>query len=267
MLIVFLTVLALWTSLRLCRRGHRDWHLLRQYRYAHRGLHDKPSVPENSMAAFRRAVEKGYGSELDVHLMKDGQLAVCHDASLLRTAGVDVKIESLTAEDLKNYTLEESAEHIPLFREVLELYAGRAPLIVELKPEGGNHEALARAAAALLDAYDGPYCIESFDPRAVAWFKKNRPAVCRGQLSENFAKTRSGSLPPWLRFAMTHLLVNVLSRPDFVAYRYEDRKLWSFRLHRLFHRPRTVYWTIASREEMAAVEKDGAVCIFEGFAP
>ena len=74
-----------------------DQAYFRQWRYAHRGLHDREKgIPENSMAAFKRAAANGFGAELDVHLMKDGHLAVIHDASLLRTAGVDVQIEDLT---------------------------------------------------------------------------------------------------------------------------------------------------------------------------
>ena len=65
---------------------------LLRHRYAHRGLHAKPTIPENSMAAFARAVEAGYGIELDLHLTRDGKLAVIHDASLKRTCGVDLKI-------------------------------------------------------------------------------------------------------------------------------------------------------------------------------
>lgn len=260
-------LLILWTFLRACRHRNDQWKMMRQFVYAHRGLHDKPTVPENSMAAFRRAVERGYGSELDIHLMKDGNLAVIHDASLKRTAGTDVRIEDLTAEDLHRYVLEDSAEHIPLFQEVLELYAGRAPLIVELKPERGNHKELAAAAAELLDGYTGAYCIESFDPRAVAWFRRHRPDVCRGQLSQNFMQHPEGVKSPVLRFLLTHLLLNVLSRPDFVAYRVEDRNLWSYRLHRTVHRPHTAWWTLQRAEELQTARRENAAGIFECFEP
>ena len=127
-----------------CRR-RKDWDRFRKWRFAHRGFHDKPRIPENSLPAFRRAVQCGFGAELDVHLMKDGHLAVIHDASLLRTAGADVLVEDLTAEELKNYRLEGTEHHIPLLEEVLPIFAGKAPLIVELKAERGNAEALAAA--------------------------------------------------------------------------------------------------------------------------
>ena len=137
-LIVLLILFALWVFLTFPRRNHPKWALLRQYRYAHRGYHDKPNIPENSMAAFRRAIEHGYGAELDVHLMKDGRLAVIHDASLKRTAGADVLVEDLTAEELKQYRLEGTQEQIPLLEEVLPLFQGKTPLIIELKAERGG---------------------------------------------------------------------------------------------------------------------------------
>ena len=144
-LLVLLILGELFTLMLQCRRGHSAWGLLRLFRYAHRGYHDKPRIPENSMAAFRRAIENGFGAELDVHLMRDGHLAVIHDASLKRTAGADVLVEDLTAEELKTYRLEGTDERIPLLEEVLELFQDRTPLIIELKAERGNHAALAEA--------------------------------------------------------------------------------------------------------------------------
>ena len=96
LIVLLLAVCGLWIYAQRCRRGHQAWEVLKNFRYAHRGYHNKPTVPENSMAAFRAAAERGWGAELDVHLMKDGNLAVIHDSSLKRTAGADVEIEDLT---------------------------------------------------------------------------------------------------------------------------------------------------------------------------
>lgn len=267
LIILPLGLIFMWARLRRVRRKHKEWKELLPYRYAHRGLHSAPDAPENSMEAFRRAVEKGYGIELDVHLLEDGELAVIHDSSLLRTAGAEVKIEDLTVDDLREYRLEGTEERIPLLRQVLELVAGQVPLIVELKPAGNNVEVLCRTAAEMLDKYEGFYCVESFDPRCVGWFKTNRPGVCRGQLSENFVKNEPDKLTPFLRFCMTHLLVNTLSQPDFVAYRFEDRNLWSMVLHRIFHRPNVVYWTITSEADLKKADQAKAIAIFEDFEP
>ena len=116
---LLLLLVALWILTR-CRKEHKDWKILRQFRYAHRGLHDKPTIPENSMMAFRRAVEHGFGAELDIHLMADGNLAVIHDSSLKRTAGADVCIEDLIKEDLSRFVLEDSQERIPLLDRQVE---------------------------------------------------------------------------------------------------------------------------------------------------
>ena len=205
-----------------CRKGHPGLASLRGWRYAHRGLHDKPRIPENSMAAFRAALEKGYGIELDIHLMADGELAVIHDTSLKRTAGVDVKITDLTTADLENYRLEGTEEKIPLFSQVLELYAGKAPLIIELKAHG-NHAALSEAVCNAMEGYEGVYCMESFDPRCIGWLKKHRPDIVRGQLAENFFRT-GGNMSPLLKALMSWQLTHFLTLPDFVAFKYRDRK-------------------------------------------
>ena len=262
-----LAVFGVWVLLLSCRRDHPAWPKLRQYRYAHRGYHQKPTVPENSMAAFRAAVERGWGAELDIHLMKDGNLAVIHDSSLLRTAGTDVKIEDLTKADLANYNLEESFEHIPLLEHVLAVFEGRTPLIIELKPQGGNQDALCEAAAKMLDKYTGDYCIESFDPRVLRWFRKYRPQVCRGQLAENFLDADHTGLSRFLEFVLTNLLMNIAARPDFIAYRFEDRHGASPRLCRAVWKPVEVSWTIRTPEDMRAAEEEGRLVIFEQFSP
>lgn len=210
----------------------------------------------------------GFGAELDVHLMKDGHLAVIHDASLKRTAGADVLVEDLTAEELRQYTLEGTEYHIPLLEEVLPIFAGKAPLIVELKAERGNADALAAAACKLLDKYKVDYCVESFDPRCLMWLWQNRPDVVRGQLSENFARHGDGKdLPGAVRWVLSNLLLNCRTRPAFIAYRFEDRDSLSLKLCRSLYGAQEFSWTIRSREDMAAAEEAGALVIFERFDP
>ncbi len=241
--------------------------VLRTYRFAHRGYHDSADgIPENSLAAFRRAVEHGFGAELDVHLSKDGRLVVMHDESLKRTCGVDWPISELTADELSAYRLEGTDEKIPFLEEVLPLFEGRTPLVVEVKPVHRNHAALCRAACEMLDRYRVDYCMESFDPRAVLWLRKNRPDIVRGQLAENF--TRHGEkLAAPLRFALHNLLTNALTRPDFVAYRVDDRRDLSFCVATKLLGAQEFSWTVRTPEEQRAVEKDGGVIIFERFDP
>ena len=248
------------------RSNHPGMEALRGWSYAHRGLHSE-GIPENSMAAFRAALEKGYGIELDIHLMKDGNLAVIHDSSLLRTAGAQVRIEDLTAADLENYRLEGTEEMIPLFSQVLELFAGKAPMIVELKPVDGNHAALAQAACDLLAGYQGVYCMESFDPRCIQWLKQNRPDIIRGQLTENFV-AHDKKLQPAIRFLLTHNLLNFITVPDFVAYKFADRNdTFTNALCRKAWDIQGVSWTLRTQEEYDTAVQEGWLPIFEGFEP
>ena len=266
-LIVLIVLFLLWILALRCRKGHPAWETLRKFRYAHRGLHDsKTGIPENSMAAFRLAAEHGYGIELDVHLTKDGRLAVIHDNSLLRTAGTDVKVKDLTAEELGQYRLEGTDEKIPFLEEVLPLFEGKAPIIVELKVEG-NSAALAKAACELLDQYKVDYCMESFHPQAILWLKKHRPEICRGQLSQNFLKDQGTGLGRAADFAMTHLLTSFLTVPDFIAYNHQHRNRWSLKLARAIWGVQEVSWTIRSEEAMNSCERDGCLSIFEQFEP
>ena len=263
-LIVWLAAIVLFCTY--CRKGQPGLEALRGWAYAHRGLHGN-GVPENSMAAFRAALEHGYGIELDVHLLKDGNLAVIHDSLLNRTTGESGHVEDLTTEELQNYRLEGTEETIPELMDVLTLYNGKAPLIVELKSENGNHAALTEAACKMLEGYKGVYCLESFDPRCVQWLKKNRPELIRGQLTENFTKSRN-DLPDYLRFGLTHNLLHFMGRPDFVAWKFEDRKdsptTW---LCRRLWNAQGVTWTVRSRADYDIALAEGWIPIFEGFEP
>lgn len=241
------------------------WERLTGVRYAHRGLHALPHAPENSLPAFHRAAEAGYGAELDVRLTADGRLAVVHDGELSRLCGQAGVVEKLTAGELARYRLCGTEEQIPFLEQVLKIFEDRTPLIVELKTSGNNYVALTEAAVACLDKFRIDYCLESFDPRVLLWLRKNRPELLRGQLTQNFWKHPEG-LHVFLRLALTDLLFNVAARPDFVSCRFEDRKGLAPRLCRWMG-VRPVYWTIRSARALRAAEAEGALAIFEQFDP
>ena len=247
------------------RRNMPGMEELAGWKYAHRGLHDA-AKPENSMAAFRAALDAGFGIEFDLHLLKDGNLGVMHDSELLRITGVSGKMEDLTTEDLGKYRLGGTEETIPQFSQVLELFDGKAPLIIELKCVDGNYAKLAETACRQLEGYKGLYCLESFDPRVVRWLKCNRPDLIRGQLSEN-SLVRQTKHPWILRFALTYLLSNFLTRPDFIAYDFPTRKNLSVFLCRKLWKIPGVSWTLKTREQFEAAMEEGWTPIFEGFTP
>lgn len=239
------------------RRRRTEAEAFMQAPYAHRGLFGG-AIPENSLAAFRAAVDMGYGIELDVQLSADGEVMVFHDESLLRMTGCDASLYSKTKEELSALRLGETGEHIPTLKEVLSLVDGKVPLLVEIKSDHAVFD-VCRKTAELLDGYTGAYMIESFHPLAVNWFRKNRPSVVRGQLSARLFK--KGDRTPSM-FLVQNLLLNFLARPDFVAYDYHHKKGYSFSLCRLFHRPYTVAWTVRDKDALALSRGFDAV-IFE----
>lgn len=241
-------------------------------------------IPENSMAAFRMAVKHGFGAELDVHLTWDGRLAVYHDTNLCRVCGVNAQIEDLTWEELDKLRLLDTDERIPEFDKVLDLYTSakartdredtrtgeplHLPLIIELKAEK-NVKELCEAVMETIDRYPAlNYCIESFDPRVVYWFRRKRPEVIRGQLTENFCRSRD-AVRKWgyiMTFGMWCGAPDILSRPDFIASKFRDRKNLIMRLrHRLG--VRQVSWTIHNHSQLRDVDREGGLSIFERFNP
>lgn len=289
------------------------WEKLQGFRYAHRGLFHQPRsaskkvpdsaqsarrrplwledigrwkaegrriIPENSMNAFRHAVRHGFGSELDVHLVRDGKLVVFHDDTLFRMTGIDRRVKDMCWKELSEVRLLDTSARIPLLEEVLALYTSRKamstdtekqvflPLIIELKAEGNIAELCTRVMETI-DRYPAlNYCIESFDPRVVYWFRRHRPDVIRGQLTENFMKSRE-AVRQWghlMTFGMWSVAPDILSKPDFIACKFRDRRNPFIRLsHRLgVHQ---VNWIIRNREEMKTVDREGGLTIFERFLP
>lgn len=272
LLTILLTAFALffiWCLLLLPRRNYPGWNKLSHVRYAHRGLHDEgQGIPENSLSAFRLAVNQGFGAELDVHLMADGNLAVIHDSNLKRVCGKNAVIEDLKLADLINYPLLGSGESIPLLGDVLTVFEGKTPLIIELKVERGNFAALTDAVMALLEDWNGTYCIESFHPAVLLHLKKHYPRVLRGQLSENFLRDNQvGTLSLPMRIILTLLLTTFLTHPDFIAYNYRDRSCPSLRLMKRLYGVHEAGWTIRDRDALECLEQENVVPIFEKFLP
>ncbi|MDY3919098.1 MAG: glycerophosphodiester phosphodiesterase family protein [Candidatus Limivivens sp.] len=265
---ILLFMLVFWLISMLPGRKHRtEMKELREYDYAHRGLHNiKKGIPENSIAAFQKAVEMGYGMELDLHLTRDGRLAVMHDDSLKRTCGVNAMVHEKTMAELKKYLLEGTQERVPEFQEVLKLVKGRTPLVVEIKTVKGNYREICRAVCRELDHYEGLYCIESFDPRVVLLLRRYRPDMVRGQLAEHFR--RHGTMVnPIGDFLLHNLFSNVITRPDFISYQHLDRKTPSLRLCRKLYGVSEFNWTVKDQETHRKIREDGGIVIFEDFLP
>ena len=245
--------------------GRPDYTPLMDHYYAHRGLHDnKTDAPENSMKAFRKAVDAGYGIELDVQLTKDRIPVVFHDESLKRVCGVDGNVRDYTYEELQQFSLCGSKERIPLFSEFLKLVDGKVPLIIEIKIHE-DYKTVCQTADELIRGYKGDYCIESFNPLAVKWYKEHRPQVIRGQLSSRLAP--KGEREPFLYFMSHYLLFNCVAKPDFIAYDHLHKGNISRTICQHLYGALSVAWTIKSQEQLDHSRKQFDLFIFEGFIP
>lgn len=262
-LIIVLAVLAVIYLFLVAPRmfGKPDRSALMGVHYAHRGLFDNETdAPENSLRAIQKAVEAGYGIEFDVQLSKDDIPVVFHDATLKRMCGVEGNVWDYTVEELQKMKLAGSSETIPTLQQVLRVVDGRVPLIIEYKMDRVDTK-VCKLGNAILEKYNGVYCIESFHPFAVKWYREHRPDVVRGQLSQDFSKTDYNGIQ---YFAMTHLLLNFLTRPDFIAYNHKDADKFSRRLCDQLG-ALSVAWTIKNREQYEEAKQHFDLVIFDSF--
>lgn len=229
--------------------------------YAHRGYYND-DFPENTIGAFARAVNHGYGIELDVQITKDHQVVVCHDYNLLRASGKDLEIDQHSYDELKQISLFNKDCHLPLFQEVLDVVNGKVPLIVEIKQKAFDCTTCVLVQK-ILDQYQGMYVVESFNPIAMNWYLKHQPALIRGQLSCDFYKNKN--MNPLKQFFLTNCLGNCLSRPDFIAYEVNDRQKLAFQILKKFFRVKTVLWTVKNEKQYLNVKNQGDIIIFEKF--
>lgn len=210
---------------------------------AHRGYHDiSLNIPENSLAAFNRAIRFGYPIELDVHLLKDGNVAVFHDYDLKRVCGVNRLIETCDVSEIKKYHLFNTKEQIPLLKDVLLLVAGKVPLLIEIKA-GLTVGNLEKTVAKLLDEYEGNFAIQSFSIKSLWWFKKRRSNYVRGLISGIFLDKKASNLSSWIEKT---IVSGLLLRTDFIAY--DVNALPSKYISNLRKQKPVIGWTVRNKK-------------------
>ena len=231
--------------------------------FAHRGFFDNESgIPENSLPSFENAIINNVGIELDIQLSSDGIPMVFHDADLERICGVKGKVWEYTAAELQTMSLSGTEHTIPTLAQALAVIDGRVPIIVEHKMDRID-TAVCEKSYALLKDYTGAWCMKSFDPRAVMWYKSNAPQVIRGQLAQEYWKEEKFAGSP-LYTALSFLVSNVITRPDFISYKYTDADNISLNLCRLMG-AKTACWTLKSADDYNSVQGEFDMYIFDSF--
>lgn len=243
------------------RIPHHHW--TRTLPVAHRGLHDLAAGrPENSRAAFRAAIDQGYAIECDVRLSRDGVAMVFHDADLMRLCGRAGYLKDHDAATLGQFTLLGTAETIPTLQDLLDMTAGRVPLLIEVKnyndaPVGPLESAVKKT----LQGYQGDYALQSFNPNTVAWFAAHMPDVFRGQIACPVADMGK-SLSPLGRLGLRWLLWRGHGDPDFVAYDVNHLPSGLTRRARAQGKP-ALTWTVKTPEQLARARAHADNVIFE----
>lgn len=238
-------------------------------KYAHRGLHGdligEGYAAENSLTAFERACRLGFGIELDVQLTRDGELVVFHDNTVDRVTGATGKVKDMTFAELRTLKLSGTDDIIPTFREVLDLVAGRVPLVVEMKETGLDHS-ISEETAKILKDYKGDFVVESFSPLAFGAIRREMPdALCGFLADKHTAYERSRTL---LHRLIQRCLLNFKCRPAFIALNRKTPKLFPIPLIKALFKTPMIAWTVKSEaEEMEAYENDFDGIIFEQYIP
>lgn len=188
---------------------------------AHRGLHND-KFAENSMSAFKAAIDKGFNIEIDVHLSSDGEVIVFHDFDLKRICGIDIPTSSVNSTDLKKYRLLNTDDTIPTLKELLQLIDGKVGLLVEIKYKsikGKNR--ISPKVYELIKDYKGDVAIQSFSPTVVKWFRINADEIPRGMLATAYENMKFSNIVRKTLRALNRLLgdkVMKMTMPDFIAY-------------------------------------------------
>ncbi len=131
-------------------------------------------APENTLAGVRAALALGADAiEIDVRCTRDGTPVLLHDSTVDRTTDGEGEIAALSLRQARRLAAGDG-ERIPTLREVLREVAGRALMVLEVKPAGIEEELLAvvRRARAL------DWCaVHSFLPRVVERVRRQEPRM------------------------------------------------------------------------------------------
>ncbi|MEQ1771068.1 MAG: glycerophosphodiester phosphodiesterase family protein [Devosia sp.] len=239
---------------------------------AHRGLHDaKLGVIENSRSAFEAAIAGGYGIECDVQLSSDAEPFIFHDDDLDRLTAMQgssgsLPIAEVTALKLAGSSTEDTPQRLDDF---LRQVAGRTMLQIELKrqPDAQRTATLAFAVADALKGYQGPYTLESFDPKLIVELRRAGVTAPIGIITYGYdEKTWDQDLGYLTVFGLRHLLHWPWTKFDFISCRDSSLALPAVRFFRARDMPVTS-WTIKSPEAARDALRGADQIVFEGFEP
>jgi glycerophosphoryl diester phosphodiesterase len=184
----------------------------------HRGARAVPSIPENTLESFDRALADGCdGFEFDVRLTADGEAVICHDP---RCGGVEIA-EATAAE----------VDRLPLLDDILARFQERAFLDIELKVGG-----LEKITVELLRKYPPRrgFVVSSFLPEVLCAIRPEDRDIPLGLICE-----RRSELFRWKELPVEYVIVHrkLATLSQVAAFKEAGKKI--------------LVWTVNSRAEMA----------------
>lgn len=235
---------------------------------AHRGLHDRQSVIENTVSAARAAMARGFAIECDVQLTADGEAVVFHDFTLDRLCSASGALADRTAAALAEVPFKATGDRIPTLSAFLATLAGRVPLVCEIKSAFDGDLRLARRTAEVVAGYDGPVALKSFDPAIVAALRELAPNHPRGIVGErSFDHPEWAGIPAGRRHAMANLLHWEETRPDFLSWQVNDLETAVPFLCRHAAGIPVITWTVRTPENRSQAAAGADQMVFEDFVP
>ena len=234
----------------------KDLKFLKETIIAHRGVHNEKDIIENSLEAFKEAVNKNYIIELDVHFLKDGEVVVFHDDNIERMTGINKNLKDCTYDDIRNIKLLNKNTYIPKFSDVLKLVDGKVPILIELKNDN-KVGLLESSLVQILKKYNGKYAVQSFNPLSIMWFKNNYPNIIRGQLVCKFKNKKMDNIK---KFILKTMFFNIITNPDFISHSVDD--LSYKEVNKIKKNKFILGWTVRNKERYDELIKyyDNLIC-------
>lgn len=239
--------------------------------YAHRGLHNVArGIVENSQTAFEQAIALGVGIECDLQPASDATAMVHHDTTLDRVMEAVGPISAHPPEALARLAYRGSGDRMMTLAGLLELTAGRVPLLIEVKNDfvPPDHRFLTGIAATLA-RYQGPAALMSFDPEVMVALRALAPGVPRGLVAGRYRETGwwSDRLSPARRAALSAMADADRAGIAFANYHAADLPTPETTAMRLRGTGQVFAWTVRTADDRARALAHADAAVFEGEVP
>lgn len=212
----------------------------------HRGVYDNKSVFENTLPAFKKAIEKKAAFEFDVQLTNDLQVVCIHDTSMKRFFNRERDIKDISYKRLNKIR---DDLQVPLLKDVLKEVNGKVELVIELKHVNSKYNSeLVKRVYELLKDYKGKYVIVSFNQSMLRAYRSLDKDAYIG-------RNISSSAPSWFaKLMVTKDYFNFVARPDFISAgieNFDEQRLAKFKAKEY----KIVGWTLKESDNKKQLKK------------